>query len=145
MDMDECIQTISDLGIEQNVLTRLEYISDDDVQRYFAAADVVAIPYIAITQSGILFEAMTAGRPVVASDVGGVGPTVREEDVGIVVPPGDEEALASAIGELLSDKEAAARMSQNGLLTSKNEFSWSRCAVDTVSVYERALTSGVAR
>ncbi|MCG8371493.1 MAG: glycosyltransferase family 4 protein [Proteobacteria bacterium] len=139
MDMGDCMRAIDDLGIGPNVICRLEYIADDDVQRYFAAADVVAIPYVAITQSGILFEAMTAGRPVVASDVGGVGPTVREKDVGLVVPPADEAALAEAIGDLLADDATRERMGRNGLRESATEYSWARCAADTRSVYERAI------
>ena len=139
MDMTECLQAIDDLDITGNVILRLEYIADEDVPRYFAASDVVAIPYVAITQSGILFEAMTAERPVVVTDVGGVGPTVRENDIGLVVPSQDEPALADAIKTILTDDNAARRMARNGFDMANSEFSWARCAADTQRVYERAL------
>lgn len=61
-----------------------------------------------------LVEAMAAGRPVVASDLGRMGPMVRAAGCGIVVPPDDPEAHAEAIDRLLGDPGLAARMGAGG-------------------------------
>ncbi len=61
-----------------------------------------------------LVEAMAAGRPVVASDLGRMGALVRDAGCGLVVPPTDAEAHAAALARLLSDGDAAARMGGAG-------------------------------
>lgn len=135
MDMSECLSTIRDLGLQESVILRLEHIKDEHVEAYFCMADVVALPYVAITQSGVLFEAMTAGRPVVVTDVGAIGPTVREAKVGHVVPPGQVEPLASAILDLLGNSDRAQQMGQNGRRAALDTYSWARCAQATLTVY----------
>ncbi len=61
-----------------------------------------------------LVEAMAAGRPVVASDLGRMGAIVRDAGCGLVVPPADPRAHAAALGRLLSDDGDAARMGAAG-------------------------------
>ena len=61
-----------------------------------------------------LVEAMAAGRPVVASDLGRMGAMVRDAGCGLVVPPDDAEAHAAALERLLSDGGDAARMGAAG-------------------------------
>ena len=70
-------------------------------------ASAVVLPYhdAFASQSAVLFDAYVAGLPVVATDVGALGPTVRADGSGLVVPPGDRGALAHAIVELLGDHE----------------------------------------
>jgi glycosyltransferase involved in cell wall biosynthesis len=139
MDMDECMSEISKLDLADAIIARLHYIDDDLVNAYFSMADVVALPYVDITQSGILFEAMTAGRPVVATDVGGLGPTVREAEVGLVVPPGAPVPLADALKTILNDEQLAAKMSENGRRAALGAFSWSQCADSTLTVYRELV------
>lgn len=85
----------------------LGYISDDDLARFYAAIDVLILPSIDWTESFgmVQIEAMQQGTPVVASDLPGVSDPVRVTGGGIIVPPGDVGALASAIAEVLSVPE----------------------------------------
>lgn len=69
-----------------------------------------------------LVEAMAAGRPVVATDVGGVADAVRHDDNGLLVPPRDPQALAAAIDRLLSDRDRAQLMGDRGLARARGEF-----------------------
>jgi glycosyltransferase involved in cell wall biosynthesis len=135
MDMSECLIEIRSAGLEDVVICRFEYIEDSLVEAYFAMADLVMLPYIAITQSGVLFEAMTGGCPVVATDTGALGPTVQESGVGTVVPPGDVEALANAAVEILENRALAAQMGRNGRQAAEQSYSWSRCAKETAAIY----------
>lgn len=99
-----CRGRLQDVG---HLITRLEFIPDEDVPKYFAAADVVVLPYRRAFKgtSGALQHAAAAGKPVIATDVGEVGPTVREYGLGIVVEPEVPEALAEGVKEFLVKKD----------------------------------------
>lgn len=139
IDPDVITHQIDRLNLKDAVDFRPVFVDDAHVDAHFAAADVVALPYSDITQSGVVFQAMTAGRPVVVTDTGAMGHTVREADCGLVVPVGDEDALSLALANLLSDHDLAARYAQNGLDAAATTFSWDRCARDTWAVYEEVL------
>lgn len=74
-----------------------QYIPDDEVATYFAAADVVVQPYRHATQSGVVRIAAHANRPVIVTNVGGLAESVDPGRTGFVVPPDDAEALAQAL------------------------------------------------
>lgn len=84
--------------------------------------------------SNTLLESLAAGRPVVASYVGG-NPEVVSPDVGKLVPPRDSVALANAVAELLSDPPAAAQMGARGRQRVREEFSVDRMVRQTVALY----------
>jgi glycosyltransferase involved in cell wall biosynthesis len=77
-----------------------------DIEALLARAQVVALPSLHEGMSNAVMEAMAAGRPVVATDVGGTGELLR--DRGVLVPPSDGEALADGLGRVLRDPELAA-------------------------------------
>ena len=76
-----------------------------DSRRYIRAFDVLVVPSRFEGFPLVILEAMLAGVPVVASDVGSISEAVREEETGFLVPPGDERALAAALSRLLEDAE----------------------------------------
>jgi glycosyltransferase involved in cell wall biosynthesis len=85
-----------------------------DVPRLLAAADVLCQPNLGPEPFGMTYvEAMYAGLPVVASDLGGAREIV-DERTGLRVPPGDVPALADALGTLVGDGEARARLGGAG-------------------------------
>ena len=81
-----------------------------DVPALLAAADVIAVPSRWEARALVVQEAMRAGRPIVASRVGGI-PALTGEDAAILVPPGDAGQLAAAILAVLDDPGRAARLS----------------------------------
>jgi glycosyltransferase involved in cell wall biosynthesis len=85
-----------------------------DVPALLAAADVVAVPSAWEGQPLIVQEALRAGRPVVASRVGGI-PDLTGPDGAVLVPPGDPGALAAAVTRLLDDAPAAAAQAASAL------------------------------
>lgn len=102
------------------------YVPLEDVPDLFAQARVVAVPYLAGSQSGVLHLAMTAGRPVVGTDVGELATTIIDGVTGRIVPAGDVDALASALEEVLADRELAARWGTAGRRRAEEELSWER-------------------
>ncbi|SRR5581483_11221539 len=81
----------------------------EDVALWLRAGDVVAIPSRRESFGRVVLEAMANGRPVVATTAGGLPEAVVEGETGLLVPPGDEAGLASALTSLLNDDERAQR------------------------------------
>lgn len=73
------------------------YVSDAEAAEYFDRADVVVMPYLSATGTGIAALACQYEKPLVASDIGGLSDVVIDGVTGILVPPGDRKSLANAI------------------------------------------------
>ncbi len=82
-----------------------------------------------------VLEAMAAGRPVVATRVGGVPEVVLEGRTGLLVPPADPDALAAACLEILTDPERAARLGEAGRRRAREEFCIDRLVEATAALY----------
>ena len=104
------------------------YVPLDAVPGVFARARVVAAPYLAGSQSGVVHLAMTMSRAVVASDVGELGQVVADGETGRLVPAGDVEALAAALEEVVSDPALAARLGAEGRKRLLAESGWEHVA-----------------
>lgn len=89
----------------------------DDVADLLAAAEVVVLPSVWEARSLTAQEALRAGRPLVATAVGGVPDLVR--DGAVLVPPGDPQALAAAVRRLLDDPAEAAAVAARGVAVSR--------------------------
>jgi starch synthase len=81
-------------------------------------------------------EAMACGSAVVASAVGGIPEVVADGETGLLVPVGDEAALASAIDALIRDPARAAELGARGRQRAVAEFSWDTIAAQTAQLYE---------
>jgi glycosyltransferase involved in cell wall biosynthesis len=79
-----------------------EYVSDADAARWFAGADVVALPYRRSSASGPLHMTTDAGLPVVVTDVGGLAQACAAYDGAVLVPPADPEALRDGLREAIA-------------------------------------------
>jgi glycosyltransferase involved in cell wall biosynthesis len=81
----------------EQVILRLEFIPDDQMELYLKGADVLVLPYKEIFQSGVLFLAYSFGLPVVATDVGSFREEIVEGSTGFLCKPGDPAELAKAV------------------------------------------------
>jgi glycosyltransferase involved in cell wall biosynthesis len=88
---------IADLGVAPRIIQRVEFIPDEETEIYFKAADVLALPYTHVFQSGVLFLGYNFGLPVIATDVGSLKEEIIEGTTGVVCPSCNAEALAEAI------------------------------------------------
>ncbi len=88
----------------------------DDVAEIMQIFDIFVLPSLNEGMGRVLVEAMAAGKPVVASRVGGIPDLVKDEKTGLMVPPGDEHALAGAILRLANNPSEARRMGAAGKL-----------------------------
>jgi glycogen(starch) synthase len=108
-----------------------------EVPALLAGADVVVLPSRYEELGTALVEAMAAGRPVVASAVGGIPELVRDGVDGLLVPPGDPAALAGAIEKLLADPDLAATLGASGRARVA-EHDWAVLAARVLDVYAAA-------
>ena len=86
----------------------------DDVARMLSAADLFVLPSLTEALPTVLAEAMAAGRPIVATTVGGIPEMVRHGEAALLVPPADPEALAAAVCRLLANPRQAVAMGRSG-------------------------------
>lgn len=90
-------------------------IPDLEVAQLFTDADIVTLPYVEASQSGVIPISMTFGKPVIVTDVGSLAETVGEGNMGLIIPPRDSERLAEAIIRLAQDLALRQKMGKNAL------------------------------
>ncbi|NQV29777.1 MAG: glycosyltransferase [Candidatus Marinimicrobia bacterium] len=121
----EDAQRYSDLieseGIASNVVFKNEFILDDDLPLYFTASDVLVLPYRTATQSGIVGIAFQMDRPVIATNVGGLGEYIKEGVTGYLVDSENPEQLGQAILKFFSGDDRE-RMSAS-VRSTKDKYS----------------------
>ncbi len=114
----------ADAALEASILIYDGYTPDREVEQYFAASDMVVLPYESATQSGIVQIAYGFGKPVVVTDVGGLPDVVSHDRTGYVVPPRDEKALAEAIVRYFTENKEAEFA--GNIAAEAYRFSWER-------------------
>lgn len=92
-DREEYMCLINELGIESYVKVVDAYTPDREVEKYFVAADLVVLPYVSATQSGIVQIAYGFTKPVIVTQVGGLPDVVEDGKTGYVVKPGSRKKL----------------------------------------------------
>jgi glycosyltransferase involved in cell wall biosynthesis len=115
-------QRVKELELEPYIQFVSDYIPNDRVRFYFSAADVVVLPYLSATQSGITQIAYQFEKPVVATNVGGLAEVVLHEQTGYIVPPNDPTSLAEAIWRFYS--EGKERDFIENVRREKTKYSW---------------------
>ena len=128
-------------GLTGNVVTHLGHIPDESVEVFFKAADVLAMPYRSIFQSGVLFLAFRFGLPVIATDVGSLKNDLIEGKAGFVSKVDDSADLARTVevffaSEMFANPEKKRREIREYAGT---RYSWSSIANQTRQVYESVL------
>jgi glycosyltransferase involved in cell wall biosynthesis len=115
-------------------------VYDPDVTKLFEEAAVVVLPYIEASQSGVLNIAYAMGKPVIATNVGSLPEIVNDNVSGLIVPPGDHQALANAIVKLLSDDPLRKALGAKGYEKATiGDLSWDNIAIKTADVYTKTI------
>jgi glycosyltransferase involved in cell wall biosynthesis len=115
---------------------RLGYLPQQEIERALGDATVALFPYRpGLDQSGALLQALGAGVPAVAYDVGGIAEPVRRFAAGRVVPAGDVEALAAAARDLLDDP-AQLDAARAGARRAREELTWNAAAGAHLELYQ---------
>jgi len=128
-------EQIERLGLAEFVNQELGYVPLEEVNRYFSTTSVVALPYLNISQSGVLQLAYAFGKPVVVSRTGGLPEVVEEGRTGYVVEPGNSEELAKCLIELMRDPQQARMMGENARELAETRYSWERISPRNIELY----------
>jgi phosphatidylinositol alpha-mannosyltransferase len=129
---------------ERRRVVMLGTVPNDELPRLLAAADVFVAPALGQESFGIaLVEAMAAGVPVVASHIPGYDEVVRDDVDGLLVPPGDPRALASAVRRVLDEPALASGLARAGRERARS-FSWDAVAPRLEAIYERVAGAAPA-
>ncbi|MGH3090506.1 MAG: glycosyltransferase, partial [Rubrobacteraceae bacterium] len=132
---------IEDLGISDNCVLHVRYVPDSEVKNYYAAADIVALPYRRIYQSGVLLMAMSYGKPAIVSDIAGMTEVVSDGINGYVFPSGDSKALAARLAAALSEPEELRLVGERALTHVRERNDWTRIGRMTADFY-RSVVKG---
>jgi len=111
----------------------------NDVPDILHAGDVFVFPSRWEGFPVAVMEAMAAGLPVVASDVGGISELVQEGKTGMLVPPKDPIALFESLRKLLNDRDFRQRMGIEGKNRIRRDFQLEKMVVNTEQVYMEVL------
>jgi glycosyltransferase involved in cell wall biosynthesis len=129
-------------------------IAEDELPRLMRRHAVLALPSMEYTCYGrqvpvsellglTVIEAMASGTPVVCSRIGGVPEVVDHGRTGILVPPGDVDALRDGLGMLVHDRSGRVAMGRAARETVCDRFTWKACARRCLESYEALLHAGV--
>lgn len=109
-----------------------------EARLYLPCFDVFVLPSMTEGLPVTLLEAMQAGTPIIATDVGGVPALVEAESDGLVVPPGDARALADAMDRVRQDGALAARLAEHARAKVRDGFTGGRMCREYAGLYSEA-------
>jgi glycosyltransferase involved in cell wall biosynthesis len=149
----ECSTSLRRLACNLGIEARVNFAGRIDMDRAgeatlaaaYANAEAFCLPSTERAESFglVLLEAMRAGLPAIASDIpgSGVGFVVRNDETGLLVPPGDIRALAVALQRMANDAELRRRMGAAGQKRWRDEFTLDRAADQTLALYHQLLSA----
>jgi L-malate glycosyltransferase len=127
-------QLVIDLGLGKHVVFA-GYVAD--LQNLLSLMQIFVLPSLQEPFGLVCAEAMSLGKPIVGTDVGGIPEQVVHGLTGFTVPPADPQALAKSIDSLISDPLLSATFGQRGYERYQEKFALSGMLRDTVDVYEK--------
>ncbi len=138
IERDRIEQIVNELGMS-DFTSFAGRLSQNILPTYYAAADVCVVPSHYEPFGLVAIEAMASSTPVVASDVGGLQFTVVNEETGLLAPPQDVDAFASAIDRILLNSEWRDELGKAGRKRVETKFSWDGVATQLSELYTELL------
>jgi glycosyltransferase involved in cell wall biosynthesis len=123
---------IERLKVKDNIKLIDKYVPNEEVALYFAAADVVVLPYISVTGSGIVQLAFGCNTPVITTNVGSLPEVVSNGNTGLIVNPSDSSAIANAV--LTFYEKNMEKVFIKNIRTGKKQFSWDKM-IETIESF----------
>ena len=115
------------------------FIGNHEVADIFEQSDIVVLPYVSASQSGVLAVAYGFSKPTVATDTGSIGEVLEHGRSGLLIPPANEQHLADALVSLLIDDDMRVKYGNNTAAVANGPLNWDNIAILTLEVYEKAI------
>ena len=128
----------SGLGVTDSVQF-IGFVPNDRIYTLLQEHHIMVMPSETESFGVAVLEASACGRPVIASRVGGVPEVLRHGETGLLVPPGDVDALTEAIISLASDREKCQAMGEAGRELVRTRYPWERSLDLVTTLYERSI------
>lgn len=136
---DDYERQIKNNAIINKVITRIEYIPNDEVPLYMKSADILALPYIKVYNSGVLIRSMSLGVPLICSDTGPFPEFVEHGKNGFIYENKNTSHMADILIEALKQKGKLKAIGHNAAETFDRLFSFERVGKKMEDVYLTAL------
>jgi glycosyltransferase involved in cell wall biosynthesis len=130
---EEYRKQIEALGVEENIKIINRYVPNEEVGLYFAASDLVVLPYVSATGSGIVQAAFGCNKPVISTNVGCLPEVIADGKTGYIVNSKDPGAIAEAVVHFY--KEGKEGEFVNNVIEEKEKFSWDKM-VKTIESFQ---------
>jgi len=124
----------------KNSVSFMNRLSDEELERLYDSAGVLALPSLREAVPLVLLEAMASGCPVVATDVGGIGEVVRNRETGLLVKPEEPDELARAVINVLNEEEETRKMIRKAREIVEERFSLSHMVEEINRLYVSILS-----
>lgn len=131
-------QRVSELKISNEVIFTGR-VANSEMPAYYAISDIVVLPSLMEATSIAGLEAMATGKPLVATNIGGIPQIVDDGKTGILVPAGDSEKLAQGMISLLKDDTKRRTMGIAARKKVEADFSWDIIAQETLGLYNEVI------
>ncbi len=122
-DKGEYLRMIKELGLEDSITIIDKYVPDSEVPIYFSASDIIVLPYLDISESGIIRVAFGFDLPILATNVGGNPDHIQDSYNGFLVEPKNPGQIAEKLIEFFS-KKLYSKMSK-AMRSKRKELEWS--------------------
>ncbi len=137
-EVDEVRALVAEAGLEAQVEVP-GWVSGPDAASVFQRADVYCLPSYNEGLPGSILEAMAVGLPVISTPVGGILEAVRHDSTGLIVEPGDIDAIAKAVALLASDAELRERMAKASHSLFEEKFDLDAIVEQVMGIYGELL------
>jgi len=137
-DSEPYMRKLAQMGVGRNSFSYFGYVPNYfEMPKLYNLASVYVAPSLEDSLGMRIIEAMSCGKPVIASEVGGVPEVIQSWDNGILVPPGDSVELAENIIMLLKDDRLRRRLGRRARETILSKFSAKKMAQETATLYRK--------
>ncbi len=140
MDVAPLVARAAARGVSDGVSIEPDFVPDNAINGLFGSATVAVFPYREIEASGVLYQAVANGRPIVASKLGAFAELLQDGIHGHLVPPGDAQSLSAALASLIEDRGKTAAYAHAVRRLQDALPGWNDIGRATLAVYEAART-----
>jgi len=136
-DFSKYQNIIQDLKIEKACITEISFIPNEKLPSYFAASDLLVLPYKKIYQSGVVLMAMSYKKAVLTSDIPGMLEVVKDNETGFLFRSEDVDDMAKKIINIFNNMGDIKRVEDNAFELMTREYDWALIGEQTRNLYEQ--------